>query len=137
MTNTDNRLNSKGFYMKNNNQNGPKKIEQFRLPVDLAEQLEAFSAASGMDKTEIVINALKDQMKRGIHARLSSRLKAVEGLSEIGNVDKPVGREAVSEITGDPDESAGGASRGGNSVRIVGDRVESALDEKTKAKRAK
>lgn len=57
-----------------------KKPEQFRLPVELIEALDAYSAASGMSKTDIVEMALRDQMGRGIKERLDARVKAVKKL---------------------------------------------------------
>lgn len=65
-----------------------KKLEQFRLPVDLADALEAYSEASGMSKTDIVELALREQMVKGVSTRLSARLKAVATL----NADEAMGK---------------------------------------------
>lgn len=58
-----------------------KKPEQFRLPKDLVEALDAFSKASGMSKTQIVEMALREQMAKGVSASLNARIKAVNKLA--------------------------------------------------------
>jgi len=57
-----------------------KKLEQFRLPQDLVDELEAYSEASGISKTDIVEHALRDQMEKSISQRLDARIKAVKKL---------------------------------------------------------
>jgi hypothetical protein len=74
MTKHYNRLNSRVFGMR-------KKLEQFRLPQDLVDALEAYSEASGISKTDIVEHALRDQMSKAVSNRLDARLRAVKKLA--------------------------------------------------------
>lgn len=67
-----------------------KKLEQFRLPTDLVGELKAYSDASGMDKTEIVIMALREKMAESVTKKLAERAAAVKRLGEISSDSNPV-----------------------------------------------
>ena len=56
------------------------KLEQFRIPTDLADDLQRLATASGMTKTEIVTLAMRQAMKTSVPHALATRTAAVQEL---------------------------------------------------------
>ena len=56
------------------------KLEKFRLPTDLADDLQRLATASGMTKTEIVTLAMRQAMKTSVPHALATRTAAVQEL---------------------------------------------------------